>query len=355
MNISEQIERIRKEFPKNIMAKTFDVSRFNSLSTSEQAHVLKIIKSGLEHPDSKVGAYAMSPDDYQKYGWVLDPIVQTYHGVDENFRQQSSWDLQGDFDLKQIDPTLKDVSMCVRVARNTTEFPLPGSMTKEDRVRFEGRMAEIFAKMIDNPEFGGKYSSLTPGSQYEISPEEYKALVDAHKMFKDMSVDEFLKSAGISADWPYGRGMYESADGKLIVWVNEEDQLRVVSMAKGSDLSEVFKNLRKLLDAIEESGLTFATSEKFGNVTSCPSNIGTVMRASVHLLLPKLVKVEEKLLAIADKNGLSVRGADGEHSGYGLDGLADISPRARMGVTESQILRSLYNGVTEMLKAEKAA
>jgi hypothetical protein len=31
---------------------------------------------------------------------------------------------------------------------------------------------------------------------------EYRALVDAHIMFKDMSVDKYLLAAGIAADWP---------------------------------------------------------------------------------------------------------------------------------------------------------
>lgn len=31
-------------------------------------------------------------------------------------------------------------------------------------------------------------------------------------MFKDMSKDSYLLSAGIAADWPYGRGCYISGD-----------------------------------------------------------------------------------------------------------------------------------------------
>ena len=37
-------------------------------------------------------------------------------------------------------------------------------------------------------------------------------------------------------------------------------------------------------------GVAFATSQKYGYVTSCPSNLGTGMRASVHLKIPNLTK-----------------------------------------------------------------
>lgn len=49
-------------------------------------------------------------------------------------------------------------------------------------------------------------------------------------MFKDMSADTFLLDAGIAKHWPYGRGCYVSGDGGFIIWVGEEDHLRVMAM-----------------------------------------------------------------------------------------------------------------------------
>lgn len=100
------------------------------------------------------------------------------------------------------------------------------------------------------PDFGGE------GEEKEwnpnlITPEKYQELVDAHIMFKDMDADPYLKSAGISSDWPYGRGCYISADGQFIVWFGEEDHLRIMSMMKGTKLNEVFERLKKGLDTIE--------------------------------------------------------------------------------------------------------
>ncbi len=354
-DLVQDIKLIAKSYPNNIMAATFDAVEYSKLDKFGKRHIRRIVNSGIQNPNSHLGAYAMFPDDYDKYPWLFNPLVQTYNHVGVDFRQESNWDLQGDFDLKKIDPAFENVSMRVRVARNTTEFPLPGAMNKKDRVNFENRMTEVFKILIANPDFGGRYMSLTPESEYQITDTEYKALVAGHKMFKDMSADPYLEAAGISADWPYGRGIYESANSQMIVWVNEEDQLRIISMAMGSDLSIVFKNLKRLLDTVEASGLTFAVSQKFGNVTSCPTNIGTGMRASVLLKLPKLTKDEAHLKEIAKKYKLSVRGMGGEHTAYGEDGLTDVSPSDRAGVTEAEIMRNLYEGLVQMQQEELAA
>ena len=86
-------------------------------------------------------------------------------------------------------------------------------MTKEDRVLLEQKMCDVFAKLKAMPEFGGGYNSLTPGHANVVSAEKYKQLVADHIMFKDMSSDKYLQSAGIASDWPYGRGCYISEDG----------------------------------------------------------------------------------------------------------------------------------------------
>jgi hypothetical protein len=59
-------------------------------------------------------------------------------------------------------------------------------------------------------------------------------------------------------------------------------------------------------------------------VTSCPTNLGTGMRASVHIKVPKLTAdgTDTKAKAICKPFGLSVRGTGGEHTPIGADGSA---------------------------------
>merc|ERR1712166_785330 len=183
-----------------------------------------------------------------------------------------------------------------------------------------------------------------------------QALVDEHIMFKDMAADTYLASAGIASDWPHGRGCYVSDDREFIIWVGEEDHLRIMCMQKGAVLNEVFDRLHNALEAVNEiEGLEFAHSEQYGMVTSCPTNLGTGMRASVHIPIPNLTSdgTDAKAKEICKPLGLSVRGTGGEHTPIGADGTCDISPSARFCITEAQIITALYNGL-KLLKEEEA-
>jgi len=62
--------------------------------------------------------------------------------------------------------------------------------------------------------------------------------------------DASLKSAGISGDWPAGRGCYQSADGGFIIWFGEEDQLRIMCMGKGFVLNDIFDRLHTALTLV---------------------------------------------------------------------------------------------------------
>ena len=252
--------------------------------------------------------------------------------------------------------------MRVRVGRNLASFPLPGAMTKEDRIKFEVTMTGSFDALKEK--FGGTVYSYSPdlgeGVEHpnKIDEEKYNELVAAHVMFKDMAADPYLASAGIASDWPYGRGCWQSEDKKKIVWFGEEDQLRIMVMKKGFLLNEVFDELKELLDAVESiDGISFAKDDTYGYVTSCPTNLGTGMRASVHVKIPNLTSdgTDAKAKEIAGPLGLSVRGTGGEHTPIGADGTVDISPSARLFIKESAIVQALYDGLKLLLDAEKAA
>ena len=242
--------------------------------------------------------------------------------------------------------------MRVRVGRNLTTFPLPGAMTKADRVNFEKTMQAAFDVLIADETYGGSVHAMTPNDAWKevtgedenpnlITEEKYNELVAAHVMFKDMAADPYLASAGIASDWPCGRGCYQSTDGGFIIWFGEEDQLRIMCMAKGFVLNSVFDRLHTALDAVEAiDGIEFATSSKYGYVTSCPSNLGTGMRASVHVKVPNLTKdgTDKQAKAAAKPLGLSVRGTGGEHTPSGADGTIDLSPSNRLFITEAEIV-----------------
>jgi protein-arginine kinase len=131
--------------------------------------------------------------------------------------------------------------------------------------------------------------------------------------------------------------------------------LRIMCMEKGSKLNTVFDRLKNALDVVNGiEGLEFAISRDYGVVTSCPTNLGTGMRASLHIQLPNLTAdgTDAKAKEIAKPLGLSVRGLGGEHTPIGADGTVDISPSARFCITEAQIITALYKGIAKLKQAE---
>lgn len=120
------------------------------------------------------------------------------------------------------------------------------------------------------------------------------------------------------------------------MWVNEEDQLRIISMQNGADIHAVFDRLSRAVAHIQ-TVVKFAHDEHLGYITSCPTNLGTAMRASVHIKLPKLSKDMAAFQAIADKYYVQIRGIHGEHS-ESSDATYDISNKRRLGRSEKDLV-----------------
>jgi len=176
-------------------------------------------------------------------------------------------------------------------------------------------------------------------------------LIADHFLFKEG--DRFLESSGLNRDWPAGRGIFHNKEKTFLVWVNEEDQLRIISMQPGADILAVFTRLSTAATLIEKEA-KFAHDEHLGYITSCPTNLGTALRASVHIKLPLLgAKVNKaKFDEIADKFYVQIRGIHGEHT-ESDDGVFDISNKRRLGRSEKDLVQDMYDGVIAMIAEEK--
>jgi arginine kinase len=71
-------------------------------------------------------------------------------------------------------------------------------------------------------------------------------------------------------------------------------------MQNGADIGAVFGRLSKACAHIEKVA-KFAHDEHLGYITSCPTNLGTALRASVHIHLPNLALHKKEFQAIADE------------------------------------------------------
>ena len=66
-------------------------------------------------------------------------------------------------------------------------------------------------------------------------------MIEEHIMF-DKPVSPLLTASRMDRDWPSGRGIFHNTDKTFIVWMNEEDHSRVVSMQPGGNMKEVGKS-----------------------------------------------------------------------------------------------------------------
>ena len=310
--------------------------------TSSGFTFFQAINSGVVNPDSSIGVYAGDAESYSLFSPLFDPIIEDYHGFSKTDTHRS--DLNSAM-LPAPDPDPAGefiLSTRIRVGRNIAEIPLGPAISKEQRNTVESQVAKSLCNL--SGELTGTYYPLL-GMDEEVQHQ----LIADHFLFK--SGDRFLDAAGLNRDWPEGRGIFHNQEKSFLVWVNEEDHLRVISMQQGGDIEAVFNRLMIAVREIEKS-VSFQVDPRLGYLSSCPTNLGTAMRASVHISLPKTGRDMPAFIKITDAHHLQIRGVHGEHS-QSESGVFDISNRRRLGVTEVECVQDMYDGVVALIKREK--
>ncbi len=314
--------------------------QLKGLKTAHGVTLDEITRSGRENPDSSIGVYVGDAEAYKLFSPLLDPIINEYHHYLSDGQHNRDFD-PSNLQVTDLDPTgTRIVSTRIRVGRNVNGFAFPPSITSEQRIELEKNIVEALTSLTGD--LAGTYYPLS-GMDESVRQQ----LVSDHFLFKQG--DRFLESAGVNRDWPEGRGIFHSADKRFLVWINEEDSLRIISMQKGADLLAVFDRLSRAVQALEQK-LSFAFDDSLGYLSSCPTNLGTALRASFHVALPKLSKRSDfKELCVS--LGLQARGVHGEHSDS-EGGIYDISNIRRLGVTEVEAVQALYDGTKKLIELE---
>lgn len=153
---------------------------------------------------------------------MFDPIIEEYHGHKKTDKHQA----EGNTKLNAPDFPPEEAAMIrstrIRVGRNLAGFPLgPGLYTAEQRAAVEQKVTTALANF--DGELKGKYYPLDG-----MKPEVQKQLIEDHFLFKEG--DRFLEACGLNRNWPKNRGIYHNDAKTFLTWVNEEDQLRIISM-----------------------------------------------------------------------------------------------------------------------------
>jgi protein arginine kinase len=143
-------------------------------------------------------------------------------------------------------------------------------------------------------------------------------------------------------------------DEKVTIMVNEEDHIRLQVLLPGLDLIKGWE-LCSQIDDILESKLDYSYHREYGYLTSCPTNTGTGLRASVMLHLPCVTATGHisSIINALKKAGLTIRGIYGEGSDAVGD-LYQVSNQLTLGETEDEVIEKLNRVVYQLIKREKS-
>ncbi|XP_058468616.1 creatine kinase B-type [Solea solea] len=354
MNYSAEQEFPDLSLHNNHMAKVLTPEMYANLRDKETSSGFTLddaIQTGVDNPGHPfimtVGCVAGDEETYEVFKDLMDPVIEDRHGgykpSDNHKTDLNPENLQGGDDL---DPNYV-LSSRVRTGRSIRGFCLPPHCSRGERRAIENLSVQSL-DVLDG-ELKGTYYALK-----DMTEDEQQQLIDDHFLF-DKPVSPLLLASGMARDWPDGRGIWHNDNKTFLVWVNEEDHLRVISMQRGGDMKEVFTRFCNGLTQIEalfkERGHEFMWNEHLGYVLTCPSNLGTGLRAGVHVKLPNLGK-HEKFGDVLKRLRLQKRGTGGVDTAA-VGGVFDISNADRLGFSEVELVQMVVDGVHLLVDMEK--
>lgn len=228
------------------------------------------------------------------------------------------------------------ISSRIRLARNIMGLPFPNNASDES----DQEVIKKIQGLLNNKESDLDLKLL----KLETVPAlEREVMVEKHLISPQHAEPGRHKALALNDD--------ES----ISIMVNEEDHLRIQALFPGLQLEKAWE-IGDQVDDHLESKLNFAFDEQYGYLTTCPTNAGTGMRASVMLHLPALnltERVNEVLRAIS-QIGLAVRGLYGEGS-QALGNIYQISNQVTLGPKEEEIIENLQGVVNQVIDHERDA
>ncbi|GMQ62942.1 protein arginine kinase [Vallitalea maricola] len=228
------------------------------------------------------------------------------------------------------------ISSRVRLARNIEEYNFPSRLSKEDA----GRIIDDVKEAVLNAHEDNSYFHSV--DMNNLSSLEKVAMVERHVVSPNF-VQTLVPT-----------GLILSEDESISIMINEEDHLRIQSITNGLNLDEALQNAYRIDDLLEEK-INYAYDENIGYLTSCPTNVGTGLRASYMIHVPAL-ETTGKLQFILDaigKFGITVRGIYGEGS-KARGSVFQISNQITLGHSEQEIIDNLTSLTKQIVEQERA-
>jgi protein arginine kinase len=230
------------------------------------------------------------------------------------------------------------ISSRVRIARNIRSMPFP--MMAEPQ-----QCQSVMEQLLDVAD-SGRLNGLGELEQIRLS--------DLTELEKLVLVEKHLISPNLANESRNG-ALILGPNEDISIMINEEDHLRIQCLCSGFQIRHAWDWASKIDDIFEEQ-VDYAFDEKHGYLTSCPTNVGTGVRASVMMHLPALVITGQinRILSAVTQVGLAVRGLYGEGS-EATGNLFQVSNQITLGQSEQEIIENLHQVARQMIEHEKAA
>eukprot|EP00931_Biecheleriopsis_adriatica_P061262 TRINITY_DN36829_c0_g1_i1.p1 TRINITY_DN36829_c0_g1~~TRINITY_DN36829_c0_g1_i1.p1 ORF type:complete len:1780 (-),score=395.79 TRINITY_DN36829_c0_g1_i1:42-5381(-) len=337
-------------------------TKLKDVRTDLGVSLARCIKCGVDNQGHRlcktVGVTAGDAQCYDVFRLLFDPIISARHRKPQSeldssvlVRSLKSEDISS----LPLDETGKMVlSVKVSIARNLAGHRFTPAMSLAERRKVEESLSKALAKLQGG--FAGKYCPLT-GSRSaprlgSMLPEE-----EAHFRSEDLLFEApdapIILASGRARHWPQARGVFANEGKELAALVNDEDHLNLVFRRYDADLKAAFISLcqaeEELAQALVEDGQSFARSDRLGFLTTCPSNLGTALRAKVRLHLPRLGQLpgfRELTWALGVQATRVLSGED-------LSEVWDISNAMRLGSTEVEQVNAVAAAVRALVAMEQ--
>ncbi len=229
------------------------------------------------------------------------------------------------------------ISTRMRLARNLLGYPFLSRATQSQR----REVLRTIADAVSASALGREFTFIDVESATEL---DRLVLVERHLISRQHAGGEG------------SRGVVVSEKENIALMINEEDHLRIQALRSGMRLQEVFDDVNRVDDALDQR-IEFAFHERFGYLTACPTNVGTGLRVSVMLHLPALKMTDQlpRVLRATKDMHVAVRGLFGE----GTEAMGDfyqISNQTTLGKSEDEIIRDFEKEVIpSIVEYEKQA
>lgn len=222
------------------------------------------------------------------------------------------------------------VSSRVRLARNIGNYPF---VLKDERAKLLAKKVTDIISSLDN------FSIYQIGKLSEL---DGRLLVEKHLISPDLLNNKEFGVAAINSNQT------------VSIMINEEDHIREQCIFPGLELNQALNQLN-IIDDILSKHLDFAFDPKLGYLTSCLTNLGTGLRASVMLFLPGITLSGQidGFIYKMNRLNMTVRGVYGEGSEY-LGCLYQISNQKTLGISEEETILSVKLAIEQIIETEKA-